>query len=86
MNRRKKRFMVAVPMQAKNPQALSTSTTTLLRKRLKQLQRIINPAAHDQCHEEMNNLGSLFEKTANYIFLLEAKLNLLKSLSTIYGV
>lgn len=48
-------------------------------RKLKQLQRAI-PGCH-----EMNHLGDLFEKTANYIFLLEAKLNLLRKLSTICG-
>ncbi|PON90720.1 hypothetical protein TorRG33x02_135770 [Trema orientale] len=55
----------------------AAKTTTL--KKLRKLQRITNPG-----YKEMN-LGTLFQKTANHIFVLEAKLNVLKSLSALFG-
>ncbi|GMN62793.1 hypothetical protein TIFTF001_031873 [Ficus carica] len=49
----------------RNPKANVESTTV---KQLWQLQRIINPSCNEIMNPEM-----LFEKTANQIFLLEAK-------------
>uniref|UniRef100_A0A803R7U8 Uncharacterized protein n=1 Tax=Cannabis sativa TaxID=3483 RepID=A0A803R7U8_CANSA len=56
-------------------------------KKLRQLQKIItNPSYDDQEETNYNNLGSLYQNTANHIFLLQAKLNALKTLSALFGV
>ncbi|GMI97560.1 hypothetical protein HRI_003425300 [Hibiscus trionum] len=51
-----------------------------IERKLLQLQRML-PSA---CSEV--NAETLFQRTADYIFLLEAKLSLLHSLSAFYGV
>ncbi|EOY31590.1 hypothetical protein QQP08_025635 [Theobroma cacao] len=56
------------------------SVRTSIERKLQQLQRIL-PAA---CSEI--NMETLFLRTAEYIFLLEAKVSLLQNLSTFYGV
>ncbi|KAM6552923.1 hypothetical protein CsatB_013685 [Cannabis sativa] len=55
-------------------------------KKLRQLQKITNPSYDDQEETNYNNLGSLYQNTANHIFLLQAKLNALKTLSALFGV
>lgn len=53
-------------------------------RRLKQLRKLI-PAAGNSCSETLN-LENLYQMTESYIFFLQAKVNLLKSLSSFYGV
>ena len=57
----------------------AAKTSTL--RRLRELQKIINPGSFNEM-----NLGNLLQKTANYIFDLEAKVNVLRNLSRLYGV
>lgn len=64
----------------KFPRQLRNSTE----RKLEQLQMMVPPAAAAACPEI--NMETLFERTADYIFLLEAKLCLLRELSTFYGV
>ncbi|XWS73167.1 hypothetical protein CRYUN_Cryun02cG0102500 [Craigia yunnanensis] len=60
--------------------AAAESVRTSMERKLKQLQRML-PVG---CPE--NNMETLFQRTASYIFLLEAKVSLLQNLSTLYGV
>ena len=66
-----------LPTPTKNSKAEKNSTL----KKLRQLQRIINPGYYNKM-----NLSTLFQNTSNHIFLLEAKLNVLKNLSAMFGV
>ncbi|XVF34311.1 hypothetical protein REPUB_Repub18cG0048800 [Reevesia pubescens] len=58
----------------------SESVRTSIERKLQQLQRMLPPG----CPEI--NMETLFQRTADYIFLLEAKVSLLHNLSTFYGV
>ncbi|KAK8595782.1 hypothetical protein V6N13_000472 [Hibiscus sabdariffa] len=58
------------------------SVRTSIGRKLLQLQRML-PSA---CSEINADAETLFQRTADYIFLLEAKLSLLHSLSAFYGV
>ena len=62
------------------PATASDPVRTSIERKLRQLQRML-PAG---CTEI--NMETLFQRTAEYIFLLEAKLSLLQNLSTFYGV
>ncbi|XVF47805.1 hypothetical protein PTKIN_Ptkin03bG0140500 [Pterospermum kingtungense] len=53
-------------------------------RKLQQLQRMLPAGAACPCPEI--NMETLFQRTADYIFLLEVKLSLLRNLSTFYGV
>ncbi|KAK8597988.1 hypothetical protein V6N13_095380 [Hibiscus sabdariffa] len=60
--------------------AADQSVRTSIERKLLQLQRML-PSACSEINTE-----TLFQRTADYIFLLEAKLSLLHSLSAFYGV
>lgn len=51
-----------------------------MEKKLKQLKRLI-PGGN-----EVENAETLFQKTANYIFLLEWQVSALRTISSLYGV
>ncbi|KAI8570177.1 hypothetical protein RHMOL_Rhmol01G0013100 [Rhododendron molle] len=51
-----------------------------MEKKLKQLKRLI-PGG-----DEVENAETLFQKTANYIFLLEWRVSALRTISSLYGV
>ncbi|KAG2692204.1 hypothetical protein I3843_08G041200 [Carya illinoinensis] len=72
--RRKKKLRLSFVESSK----LTTVKSSVQRK-LKQLQRII-----PGCLEM--DMENLFPRVANYILLLEEKVNVLKNLSTLYGV
>ncbi|OMP08066.1 hypothetical protein COLO4_06805 [Corchorus olitorius] len=63
-----------------NNNSVSESLRTSVERKLEELQRILP----DACNEI--NMDTLFQMTADYIFLLEAKVSLLQNLSTFYGV
>ncbi|XVE98672.1 hypothetical protein REPUB_Repub03eG0127600 [Reevesia pubescens] len=65
---------------ANNSAAAAETLRTSIERKLQQLQRLL-PAG---CPEI--NMETLFQRTADYIFLLEAKVSLLQNLSTLYGV
>ena len=60
--------------------AAAESVRTSIERKLRQLQRMLP----DGCPEI--DMETLFQRTAEYIFLLEAKVSLLQNLSTFYGV
>ncbi|XWS16927.1 hypothetical protein CRYUN_Cryun33cG0023700 [Craigia yunnanensis] len=64
------------------PAAASDPTRTSIERKLQQLQRML-PAG---CTCTEINMETLFQRTAEYIFLLEAKVSLLHNLSTFYGI
>ncbi|KAK8602012.1 hypothetical protein V6N13_058323 [Hibiscus sabdariffa] len=70
------RRKVSVMRRRESPVAVTTSTG----RRLRQLQRMLPTAASE------TNADTLFQRTADYIFLLQAKLSLLHTLSALYGV
>jgi hypothetical protein len=72
MRGRKKRLRLSL---LKN----STAVQSSLQRKLRQLQRII-----PGCNEM--DLETLFPSIANYILSLQIKVNILKNLSTLYGV
>lgn len=57
-----------------------TRNRKAIEKKLKQLKRVI-PGGN-----EVENAESLFQITANYIFLLEWQVSALRSISSLYGV
>lgn len=52
-------------------------------KKLRQLQRIVSPTRAG--NDEIMNLDLLFQITSNQIFLLQQKVNVLKTLSNFFG-
>ncbi|KAG2699234.1 hypothetical protein I3843_07G182700 [Carya illinoinensis] len=72
MRGRKKRLRISLVENAK-------SVKTSIQGKLMQLQRMI-----PDCHE--TDMETLFPRVANYILLLQVKVNALKNLSTLYGV
>ncbi|XWS70893.1 hypothetical protein CRYUN_Cryun03dG0088800 [Craigia yunnanensis] len=60
--------------------ASAESVRTSIKRKLQQLQRML-PVGCPEINRE-----TLFQRTADYIFLLEAKVSLLQNLSTFYGV
>ncbi|KAM3714465.1 hypothetical protein ACB098_01G337200 [Castanea mollissima] len=58
----------------------STAVNTSIQRKLRQLQKTI-----PGCSNEMD-LETLFPRIANYILSLQVKVNILKNISTLYGV
>ncbi|KAL4298217.1 hypothetical protein GQ457_12G025060 [Hibiscus cannabinus] len=54
--------------------------TTSTGRQLRRLQRMLPTAGSE------TNADTLFQRTADYIFLLQAKLSLLHTLSALYGI
>ena len=76
---KEKKRKLKLSTMIKNPDTAKASTLNKLR----QLQRIINPSCHG---DEIMNLDTLFQKTADQISLLQEKVNVLKNLYTMFGV
>uniref|UniRef100_A0A0A0LJ57 BHLH domain-containing protein n=1 Tax=Cucumis sativus TaxID=3659 RepID=A0A0A0LJ57_CUCSA len=57
-----------------------TTPSAAMHKRLRNLQRLVPGHTHE------TNLNHLFQRTADYIHALQLKLNILKDLTSFYGL
>ncbi|CAK9325748.1 unnamed protein product [Citrullus colocynthis] len=60
--------------------AARTTPSAAMHRRLRNLQRLVPGHTHE------TDLNHLFQRTADYIFALQLKLNILKDLTSFYGL
>ncbi|KAG6598843.1 Transcription factor UPBEAT1, partial [Cucurbita argyrosperma subsp. sororia] len=83
--RRRRLKLVHLPKNTTSSSAISAAATgttpsPAMHKRLRNLQRLVPGHNHD------TDLNHLFQRTADYIQALQLKLNILKDLTSFYGL